>query len=144
MTLRLRAHHLLCMLTYTGKGYGDAFVREFDAVVRRIGAGEAIELIAGPDDVCAPIAGDPAEHCHCASVTRRDHLAAAALAPLLGMPLEPGARLSLTAALLQRLRTAFAQGGIRGACADCPWSAMCTGVAASGYGASLLRMAARG
>ena len=26
MTIRLRAHHLLCLLTYAGKGYSPAFI----------------------------------------------------------------------------------------------------------------------
>ena len=30
MTLALRAHHLLCMLTYAGRGYSPDFVRNFD------------------------------------------------------------------------------------------------------------------
>lgn len=144
MTVRLLAHHLLCMLTYSGKGYGDAFVHNFDRLVQRIGAGEAIALLAGPDDVCAPIAGDAQAHCHCASVTERDRLASSDLAPLVGAALAPGVRLTLTAPLLARLRTAFAAGSIRRACGGCPWHAMCTEVAARGYGGTLLRASGEG
>lgn len=144
MTVRLRAHHLLCMLTYSGKGYSDAFVHNFDRLVQRIGAGEAIELLAGPDDVCAPIADDPEEHCHCASVIERDRLASGDLAPLVGVALAPGARLTLTAPLLARLRAAFAAGSIRRACEGCLWHAMCTEVAAQGYGGTLLQVPGEG
>lgn len=139
MTVRLRAHHLLCMLTYSGKGYSEAFVHSFDRLVQRIGAGEAIELLAGPDDVCEPIAGNAGEHCHCTSVIERDRLAAGQLARLAGLLLTPGTRVTVTAPLVQRLRTAFAEGSIRAACADCPWYAMCTEVAAGGYASALLR-----
>ncbi|MEB2349032.1 MAG: DUF1284 domain-containing protein [Comamonadaceae bacterium] len=142
--MRLRAHHLLCMLTYSGKGYSEAFVQSFNHLVQRVGAGEVIELLAGPDDVCAPIAGDAEEHCHCASVTRRDRLASSDLAPLVGVALAPGARLTLTAPLLATLRAAFAAGGIRRACEGCPWHAMCTEVAAQGYGGTLLRASGEG
>jgi len=132
VTVHLRAHHLLCMLTYSGKGYSKAFVHNFDRLVQRIGAGEAIELLAGPDDVCAPIAGNAEEHCHCASVIERDRLAGSDLAPLVGVALAPGASLVLTAPLLARLRAAFATGRIRRACEGCPWHAMCTEVAKNG------------
>lgn len=128
------------MLTYSGKGYSEAFVHNFDRLVQRIGAGEAIELLVGPDDVCAPIAGNAEEHCHCASVITRDELARAELAPLLGMALASGTRLSLSAPLFERLRASFAEGTIRAACADCPWHAMCIEVAQGGYASSLLRV----
>ena len=39
MTVRLRAHHLLCLLTYVGKGYSPAFTANYDKVVRRLGEG---------------------------------------------------------------------------------------------------------
>ncbi len=45
MTITLRAHHLLCVLTYSGKGYSPAFVTNFDSVVRRLQAGEALEIL---------------------------------------------------------------------------------------------------
>ncbi|OWU61413.1 2Fe-2S ferredoxin, partial [Staphylococcus aureus] len=40
MTIRLRGHHLLCMLTYVGKGYSPAFVENYDAMAGRLGRGE--------------------------------------------------------------------------------------------------------
>jgi len=55
--VRLRAHHLLCILTFAGKGYSPAFVANMAGVVARIGAGEPIEVVAGPDDICAPLEG---------------------------------------------------------------------------------------
>ena len=32
MTIKLRAHHLLCLLTYVGKGYSPAFTANYDRV----------------------------------------------------------------------------------------------------------------
>ena len=49
MTVRLRAHHLLCMLTYVGKGYSPAFVENYEAIAARLSAGEEIEMVAGPE-----------------------------------------------------------------------------------------------
>ncbi len=58
MTVRLRAHHLLCMLTYVGKGYSPAFVENYEVIAARLSAGEEIELVAGPDDICGPLTAD--------------------------------------------------------------------------------------
>ena len=136
MTIRLRPHHLLCMLTYVGKGYTPAFVANYDRIARRIAAGEPILVVAGPDDVCAPLLGPdgPAEtHCHDRGITDRDRRAARAVAALLGAPIAPGARLRPDEAMIARLRAGFATGAIRSACRACSWSALCDRVSADGY-----------
>ena len=139
MNITLRAHHLLCVLTYSGKGYSPAFVTNFDSVVRWLQAGEALELVTGPDTLCGPLCAEEGDgaHCHGASVQERDLRALHDLAPLLGS-IDSGSPLVLDAARVARLRAAFARGTIRSACADCPWHAMCTDVAASGYARALL------
>ncbi len=133
MTVRLRAHHLLCMLTYVGKGYSPAFVENYEVIAARLSAGEEIELVAGPDDICHPLTADPDAHCHGTSVVERDEEAAAAVACLLGSPLGPGVRIKPTAALVARLRKTFATGEIRTACSGCEWSGLCGSVAETGY-----------
>lgn len=104
MTVRLRAHHLLCMLTYVGKGYSPAFVENYEAIAARLSAGEEIELVTGPDDICRPLTADPEAHCHGTSVVERDRAATEAVARLLGSPLGPGARITPGASLLAHLQ----------------------------------------
>ena len=50
MTVRLRPHHLLCLLTYVGKGYSPAFTANYDAIAMRIEQGEELLIVSGPDD----------------------------------------------------------------------------------------------
>ena len=138
MTVRLRAHHLLCLLTYAGKGYSPAFTAGFTAIAARIAAGEGVTLAPGPDDICAPMLGEPACHCLDDSVARRDRRAARDIAALLGRPVMPGDRLVLDAAVLARMRDAFAAGALRGACAGCGWSGLCRAIAAEGYETAIL------
>jgi uncharacterized protein len=133
MTVRLRAHHLLCMLTYVGKGYSPAFVENYEVIATRLSAGEEIELVVGPDDICGPLTADTEAHCHGTSVVERDREAADAVARLLGHPLNPGARITPSAALLDRLRKTFVTGEIRTACSGCEWSGLCDSVADGGY-----------
>lgn len=134
MTIALRAHHLLCALTYVGKGYSYAFIANYDAIAARLTAGERVRIVAGPDDICQPLCqADDAPHCVGPGPARRDRQAARAIEPLLGCSLAVGASLTLDANTLARLRTAFAAGSIRDACEDCEWHSLCTHVAADGY-----------
>lgn len=139
MTARLRPHHLLCILTYSGHGYSPAFSANMTRIAGRLGAGERIEIVAGPDDICAPLLADPDPHCRRASVWARDRAAARELGRLSGVAIRPGAGLALDADLVQRLRAAFAARRIRAACAGCEWFDLCGATAASGFDGAVLR-----
>jgi uncharacterized protein len=133
MTVRLRGHHLLCLLTYRGEGYSPAFVANLDRLAARLADGEAAELVDEPDDICAPLlradGGGAGGHCTLDRVRMRDRRALVAAA-LLGRELDAGDHLTLDAAAVGQLRAAFAAGGpIRSACAGCEWNAFCTAVA---------------
>ena len=134
MTIRLRPHHLLCMLTFAGKGYTPAFVANFEQVASRIAAGdEAIQIVDGPDDICAPLLTESTCHCHNSSVTLRDRLAAAAISDLLFLPIDAGTHLSSAQNLLPILREAFVTGTIRQACIGCQWKPTCDVIATNGF-----------
>jgi len=126
MIIRLRAHHLLCMLTFAGKGYTPAFVTGYKAIVDQLNAGAALDLVTGPDDICAPMLDEPSCHCHNDSVRDRDQQAARDIGLLLsGVPLEAGP-LTLNASDFLRLRSAFQDGTLRAACTGCEWHELCT------------------
>lgn len=130
MTVRLRAHHLLCLLTYVGRGYSPAFVANMDAIAARLSEGEEILLADGPDEICAPLLlseGEP--HCRGEGAGERDGRAAADIAALLGCRVGPGVRLALNGTTVLRLRRAFAAGTLRSACIGCEWASLCTTVA---------------
>jgi hypothetical protein len=138
MTIRLRGHHLLCMLTYQGEGYSPAFTANFDAVVKRIALGEAIEVIEGPDDICSCLLLEkPDAHCLNESVIARDALA---LDQIKNEGLNSQTGLKLTAQHLAKLRTAFANNSIRAACEGCEWHGLCTGIAAGGFQQASLKL----
>lgn len=132
MTIRLRPHHLLCLLTYVGKGYTPAFVAQYDALVARLNAGEDAVLVEGPDDICAPML-EGGHHCLKPRITARDAQALADLARIFGRPLGAGEPVPLDGVALARMRRAFADGTIRQACARCQWSELCTDIAATGF-----------
>ncbi len=134
MTVRLRANHLLCMLTYVGKGYTPGFTVNYDRVAARLNAGEEIEIVSGPDDICAPLLTDADAHCLSQSVVIRDEKAMAAIiAHLLGETVDLKKRIMPDEALMKRLRSGFRDGTVRSACAGCEWADLCNEVAASNY-----------
>ncbi|MET2827920.1 DUF1284 domain-containing protein [Mesorhizobium shangrilense] len=133
MTIRLRPHHLLCLLTYVGKGYSPAFTANYDVIAGRLSRGEDILIVSGPDDICAPLLGEPEPHCWGESVVERDRLAARDVGDLLARPIKPGIRIDLDAQTLARMREAFSAGLTRNACQGCEWAGLCSQVAASSY-----------
>ena len=118
-------------MTYIGRGYTPAFTENYDAIVVRLAAGEAIELVDGPDDICAPLLGMADAHCHNDSVIERDRLAQLAVSEHLGVDDLDG--LVLTKSPLSELRTAFRAGSTRVACAGCEWSDLCDSVAGQSF-----------
>jgi hypothetical protein len=134
--IRLRPHHLLCMLTFAGEGYTPEFIANFAGVVDRIAGGAPIDLVDGPDDVCAPLAGTGDGHCRGSEAAQRDRTALRALVAN-GMPVDRP--LELDAVRLAAFRDRFAAGTTRAACRDCEWSELCTTIAADGFARSVLR-----
>jgi len=133
--VKLRGHHLLCMLGFVGKGYTPQFIEQFDQVVGQLNAGAHIQLVTGKDDLCAALHDgngplcDSGIHCLNESVTRRDKTAIAAVAKALNLPLTIGGILELTAAHIALLRQAFAAGTLRQACEGCEWHELCSDIA---------------
>lgn len=140
MTVRLRAHHLLCMLTYVGRGYTPAFVENYGGVVARLSRRASIRLVDGPDDICAPIQHIASAHCYNDSVGERDRLARDAVQSLLGAAVDLDREFSLDTAMLTRFREAFSQGQTRAACNGCEWSDLCDQVAGAGYPGAALQL----
>lgn len=128
--MKLRPHHLLCLLTFAGEGYTPEFTANFAAIVARIGAGEPIELVDGPDDVCAPLAETDDQHCASPSIRQRDRIALLEI----GADAVPATRpFVLDAAAIAALRERFAAGAIRSACVRCEWADLCTKIARAGF-----------
>jgi hypothetical protein len=74
-TVRLCGHHLLCILTYIGRGYTSEFTENMTAVISRINQGAEIQIVSGPDDICTPMLNDVSHHCSSNDVAERDAVA---------------------------------------------------------------------
>ncbi|WP_075290935.1 DUF1284 domain-containing protein [Pararhizobium arenae] len=138
MTVRLRAHHLLCLLTYVGKGYTPTFVANYDRIAARLSAGEEILIVDGPDDICAPLLHERESHCHHESVGRRDIKAAEDVGRILDLALSAGTLIEPRPSLIERMRAGFAAGDTRTACAGCEWFELCSTISGNGYQDALI------
>ncbi len=49
MKAKLRGHHLICLNFFRGEGYSPDFIRNIYSVIGK----EKVEVVAGPDEVCA-------------------------------------------------------------------------------------------
>ena len=140
MTIRLRPHHLLCVLTYVGKGYSPAFTANYDKVISRLAAGEGILIQDGPDDICQPLLASDEPHCLLDSVVERDAKARHDVGHLLGRSLHASDVVKLDNRMLGHIREAFLNGRTRAACSGCEWFDLCSAVSATGYRDTRLKL----
>jgi hypothetical protein len=68
--VRLRGHHILCLLGFRGLGYDEEFVANMTRVHSRVFLQDClIELVTGPDDICSAC---PRLEKGCKSVKEKD------------------------------------------------------------------------
>lgn len=136
--VELRAHHLLCALTFRSKGYGPDFVQTFDEIVQQLIAGRTIKLIRHADSLC--LSGQNCGHCNQQQSAERDDLAIAAIKQALDI--DEQLPFSLDVEKLDTLRRAFAEKTLRQACCGCAWFKFCSSIAASNFTRAHLQLPA--
>lgn len=136
----LRGHHFLCILTYKGKGYSQAFVENMTAQVAAIRTGRPVMLVTGPDAICGGLTegcrADVQHDCDAPETLRLDALALEAVSDALGRDLAKA--LPLSAKDIAILREKYASGTIRAACKDCSWKAFCDQIVGESFTGTLL------
>lgn len=114
--LRLRGHHLLCLLGYRGMGYSEAFTATMSAVYEtlRTEPTTPVILVEGPDDICAAFPEDGPYHCLEERVRVRDERVRKRLGLAVGsqVPWEE---------ILSRIAVRVRPDDIPRWCRTCPW-----------------------
>lgn len=115
-SIRLRGHHLLCLLGFRGMGYSERFtanMRDIYETLRR-NPDTIVTVVSGPDDLCAYFPEDRPCHCDNDTVHRRDEIV------LRHLNIRTGERLSWRE-ILQRIRAHVQPEHLPVWCAGCPW-----------------------
>src|SRR5688572_10685347 len=63
--MKLRGHHLLCVLGFKGMGYSQCFIDNMAEVVAQLRDSHdpAVEIVEGPDDICLAAPGRVGDKC---------------------------------------------------------------------------------
>ncbi len=118
--MKLRAHHLLCLQTFVGEGYSDAFCANMAEQKRRAAEENRFVLADGCDDICQACPERRGKLCRSREkVSRYD----AAVIARLGLC--AGEELSWRA-VSERVRDEiFRPGLLPAVCGDCQWQSLC-------------------
>lgn len=136
--IELRGHHLLCSVTFSGRGYSRQFERDFRDILKRMKSGELIRIKSGPDELCQSVKDNPDSHCRECRITKRDELALRDLSQFIGRTLSIGDTISAVELYPEAVKGAFKNQEIRSACFNCPWSSLCNDIAEGDFKHSLL------
>ncbi len=114
--VRLRGHHLICMLGFRGMGYSERFTQNMNEVYERLrrSPGTSVEIVEGADDLCAKFPCNQEYHCDKRSVHEHDER----ITQHLGI--QTGERLTWSE-LLQLVRDRVQPEHIPVWCASCRW-----------------------
>jgi len=115
--IRLRGHHILCLLGFRGLGYSQAFVENLGRVQERAFSSDCtVEVIVSPDDICAacPRLLDAANPCDESRICKKD------LSVLRLLSLTPGKTLPAVE-LYARVRKSIAPEFLQEICSNCRW-----------------------
>ncbi|UJF34059.1 DUF1284 domain-containing protein [Paenibacillus hexagrammi] len=117
MIIKLRGHHLLCLLGFRGMGYSPEFCVNMTKIYETLRSQPEteIEIVEGPDDICAafPI-GDQRYHCENHTVLSKD----AGILERLGIKLGSSWK---WADILVTVAAELQPQDIGIICATCPW-----------------------
>ncbi len=115
MTIRLRGHHLLCLLGFRGMGYSDDFCANMLIIYEKLRTepDTEIEIIEGPDDICQAYPPDKPGHCE-GTVYELDEKI------LRQLGLAPGGKGSWRS-ICDRVASRVAPTDVALLCTTCPW-----------------------
>ncbi|MFX4302810.1 DUF1284 domain-containing protein [Alicyclobacillus tolerans] len=114
--IRLRGHHLLCMLGFRGMGYSKEFVEHMKNVYNqlRIEPQTEVLIVTGPDELCHYFPDNQCYHCEDKNVADRDQQI------LVKLGLHSGQKLAWQS-VESRIRQHMHPSDIAVLCSTCSW-----------------------
>lgn len=118
--MRIRAHNLLCIQGFVGRGYSPEFVRNMTEVVAALGPAAEVTVAAEPDAICEACPNLSPTGCRLhgegteRGIARQDRDVMGRLGIAEGETLPWGV-------LLRRIAARIRPGDLDGICGACPW-----------------------
>ena len=118
----LRAHHMLCILGFRGRGYTRAFVENMSRIVDGLSSSPetAVEIVDHPDDICPPCPFIKETGCSEKGPQSEERVRKRDRDVLERLGLSPGASLPWSE-VLNRIGDSISRDDIRELCHDCEW-----------------------
>ena len=118
----IRAHSLLCLQGFRGRGYSDAFVAEMRAVHQALAADPdtPVRILASPDRLCAACPNLGAGGCRLGGSPHEEHMRAQDRDVLQRLWLVEGDVLSW-GRVLERIARSVRGEDLPAICTTCPW-----------------------
>ena len=118
--MRIRAHNLLCIQGFVGKGYSPEFVANMTAVIDELEPDTAVTLLTEPDVLCAACPNLKDTGCGLHGLGSELGIASQDRDVLARLGLEDGAVASWSD-ILDRIRKNVAPDDLDEICGSCPW-----------------------
>ena len=114
--LKIRPHHLLCILGFKGLGYSNEFVENMKKIVNHYFKGTKIKIIFGVDDICEKCPHNISQNCilYKENVIHMDQKVIALL------EIEY-CKIYLSNELLKRVAKKISIENLKEICKNCPW-----------------------
>ncbi len=120
--IAIRAHSLLCLQGFRGKGYSDGFVAEMTAIHRtlQLDPDTPVRVLASPDRLCKSCPNLQGGGCTLGGPDHEAHMRAQDEDVLRRLWLEPGQVLPWSQ-VLERIARSVKGADLPGICTTCPW-----------------------
>lgn len=120
--MMLRAHHLICLLGFRGLGYSPEFLQDMTKIVFELLScpDTLIEVVYGPDDICAPCPFLKGGGCHEEGPHSEEIIKARDSAVMMRLGLVSGEKITWHA-VEQRIRSSINLQDLEQICRDCKW-----------------------
>ncbi|UJF17191.1 DUF1284 domain-containing protein [Vibrio sp. SS-MA-C1-2] len=136
--IKLRPHHLLCCLTFSGKGYTQAFIDNYYQIIGRLKKQEKVKIVASPDDICSPVCQDKSHHCFESRITARDQAVLEDFERYTDLHLKVDSIIEPNLLFNDEIQKFFKQDLIRTGCIDCQWKDLCDLEAENNFSSAVL------
>ena len=118
--MKLRAHHLICILGFRGLGYSKEYVDNMTKIVEQLQPSTSIEICTKPDDICAPCPFLGKKGCQERGPESENEVRNRDLAVMSRLNIVAGDRVTW-ADVKERIRRSISPEDLVDICQDCQW-----------------------